>query len=85
MHEAGGVKQDVDRARALRHRGDRGRVARVEPRHFSDALALQRGQALLVDIGRKNRGSLARKGERRCPPDSRRARGHECAFALEAV
>jgi hypothetical protein len=85
MHEAGRVEQDIDRAHPLGHRGDSSGIAHVKPRHLRHALPGERSQALLVDIGRKHRGAFARKRDGRGASDARGARGHECAFALEAV
>jgi hypothetical protein len=85
MHEACGVEQDVDRARAFCHLGNRGAVAHIQTRYFRNALLGERCEALFVDIGCENRGALARKGDRRRAANARRARSHECAFTLEAV
>ena len=85
MDEARGIEQDIDRADALGHGGDRGAVAHVELCDLGHAFACQRCQPLFVDVGGEHRGALAREGERAGAANSGGARGHECAFAFQAV
>jgi hypothetical protein len=85
MHEACRVEQDVDLADPFGHRGDGRAVAYVELCDLRHAFLGERCETLLIDIGGKNRGALARKGDCRGASDARRAGGHERAFALEAV
>ena len=86
MHEARGVEQDVDLADTPGHfAATRLGVARIEPRHFGHAFPGQQRQFGLVDIGCKHRGALARKGQRAGAADAHGRRGHECAFAFQAV
>ena len=85
MHEAGGIEQDVDLAGALGHGGDGGGVARIEPGHFRDAFALERGELAFVDVGGEHRRAFARKGDRAGAADSDGGGGDEGALALQAV
>src|SRR5437763_949548 len=50
-----------------------------------DALTFERRETFLVDIGCKDSGTLARKGDCRGAADAGRSGGDEGAFALEAV
>src|SRR5438105_2137522 len=85
VHGADGVQEDIDRTCALGRRCDRGAIAGIEPRHVGDALTFERRETFLVDIGCKDSGTLARKGDCRGAADAGRSGGDEGAFALEAV
>jgi hypothetical protein len=85
VNEARGVEQDVHRADPISDRPDRGAVAHVEFGHLGDAFVLQRGEAFLVDVGRKYRCALARKGDRTGAADAGGSGGDKGALALEAV
>ena len=85
MHEACGVEQDIGLAGALGHGGDGCAVAGVEPRHFRDAFALERGELGFVDIGGEHGRPFARKSQRTGAADSDGGSSDECALALQAV
>ena len=85
MHEARGIEQDIDLADALGHRLDGGAVAHIEFCHIGHAVLLQQRQLFFVDVGGEYFRALARKGDGAGAADPHRARGHECAFAFQAV
>ena len=85
VHEAGGVQEDIDRTCALGRRCDRSAIADIEPRHVCDALAFERRESFLVDVGCKDSGALPRKSDCGGAADAGGGGGHKCAFALEAV
>ena len=85
MHEARGIKQDVDLADAFGHRGYRGAVAGVERRDIRYPFALEGAETFLVNVGREYDGALARKRKRTGAANSGSGGGHESALALEPV
>ena len=85
MHEAGRVEQDVGLAGALGYRVHRRAVARIELCHLGNAFLGEQRQFLFVDVGGKDGGAFARKGQRAGAADAHCGGGDECAFALQAV
>src|SRR6201999_2737011 len=79
------VEQDIDLADAPSEGVDIGRVANVEPCRLGDTLLGERRDALFVDVGGNNRGTLARKCDGACASDARRRCGDNGTFALETV
>jgi hypothetical protein len=90
MHEARRVEQDVGLAvglgEALCEGVDVSCVANVEPcRRCSDTFPGETREALFIDVGGYDHGTLARECDGAGPSNARRRCGDECAFALQAV